>query len=106
MNCFSLKYDWVLLLYLLRIRGFALCWACTDQSCTDQFFFCGESVGFCFQYIGLFFPCGLACYKIFLFPDFSSKIFWAFFFLVGLLEIFLRVFLILIEGVPNFFFKG
>ena len=84
---------------------FALCWACTDQSCTDQFFFL-EYVGFCFQYIGLFFLGGFACYNFFFFPDFSSNFFWAFFFLVCLLEIFLRVFLILIEGIPNIFLEG
>ena len=92
---------------MLRIRGLGLLFAgLAPISLVLISFFFLESVGFCFQHIGLFFLGGFACYKFFFFPDFSSNFFWAFFFLVGLLEIFLRVFLILIEGVPNFFLKG
>ena len=44
-----------------------------------SFFFCGESVGFCFQYIGLFFPSELARYNFFFPSDFSSIFFFGFF---------------------------
>ena len=61
------------------------------------FFFLGKSVGFCFQYIGLFFFLGeLACYNFILFfLDFVQKFFWAFYFYF---YFYLRVFLISFKG--------
>ena len=61
------------------------------------FFFLGKFVGFCFQYIGLFFFLGeLACYNFILFfSDFVQKFFWAFYFYF---YFYLRVFLISFKG--------
>ena len=81
---------------------FALCWACIDQSCTDHFFFF-RIRGFLFSvYWAFFFLVGLPITKFFFFQILDQNFFGLFFFLVGLLKIFLRVFLILIKDIPIF----
>ena len=65
----------LLLLYLLRIHGFARL-APISLISISFFFFFGESTGFYFQYIGLFFLVGLL---VTIFSFFLFKILFKFF---------------------------
>ena len=68
------------------LRNEWVCWACFDQSYTDQFFFFfGKIRGFLFSvYWAFFFLVGLpvTLLLLLLFSDFSSKFFLDFFFLI------------------------
>ena len=82
----------------MRIRGFVLCWACTDQSCTDQFFFFFENPWvFVFSILGFFFFVGLPV-TVFFFSDFSSNNFFG----LKVEQIIFYFLFFISEGVPNF----
>ena len=95
----------LLLLYLLRICGFALCWAFTYQSCTDFIiifiiFFIFRICGFLFSVYWAFFLVGLPVTFFFFGVRFWFKFFvFCFFFFCLKVE---KINLFLFEGVPNF----
>ena len=78
----------LLLLYLLRICGFALCWAFTDQSCTDFIiifiiFFIFRICGFLFSVYWAFFLVGLPVTFFFFWGQILVQIFCFFFFVLA-----------------------